>query len=154
MRRVCEKFSHNVSHVTAKRWQNGDNSGSMTNEVALSLQNQRKRQLNIHKVWQIHKKTSQCAKLNIKADLKRKSNKLQCDIKCKTDESMCKAVKIKASCGDELDLKWRVIVQDCQQEVDSMHKFVKKKTSWSEKLTTKMGWDVDSKIKSRFRARI
>jgi len=53
----------------------------------------------------MHKKTSQCAKLNIKADLKCKNNELKCDIKCKTDESTCKAVKTKAYCGDELDLK-------------------------------------------------
>jgi len=29
----------------------------------------------------------------------------------------------------ELDVKWRVIVQDCQQEDDALRKFVKKKTS-------------------------
>ena len=122
-----------------RRWKNGDNSGRMTNEVALSLQNQRKQQLNIYNVWQIHKKTSQCAKLNIKADLKRKNNEFKCDIRCKNgwvNVQSCQDKGIlwrwirpkgasrrarlstrgwlnvqKSSCDAELSVKWQVVAQ-------------------------------------------
>ena len=49
-----------------------------------------------------------------------------------------KFVLKKTSRDVELDEKWRVVVQKCQQDDNLMCKFVKKKARWSEKITNKL----------------
>ena len=55
------------------------------------------------------------------------SNSTPQDVFFKT--TLCKFVKKRTSCAVELGIKWRVVVQDCQQESNSIRKVVLKKTS-------------------------